>query len=104
MAKGTYIRLRCTEEFKAQVEALASKQNRTVSNYIENILKGEIGKMDDKKTLEMQYKFGGEWFEIWNTKQTELEDAWNEMDERPEEGGRINFKGSKGFMTVNGGF
>lgn len=45
MAKETYIRLRCTEEFKAQAEKLASKDNRTLSNYIENLLKKEIEKM-----------------------------------------------------------
>ena len=44
MAKDTYIRLRCTDEFKAQIEVLASKENRTVSNYIENLLINEIEK------------------------------------------------------------
>ena len=42
MAKDTYIRLRCTEEFKAQIKALASKENRAVSNYIENLLTEKI--------------------------------------------------------------
>jgi hypothetical protein len=42
MAKETYIQIRCTNEFKSQIELLAKKENRTVSNYIENLLKNEI--------------------------------------------------------------
>ena len=42
MAKDTNIILRCEREFKAQIEVLASKENRTVSNYIENLLKIQI--------------------------------------------------------------
>jgi predicted DNA-binding protein len=49
LVKETYIRLRCTENFKKEVEELASKENRTVSNYIENILKKEINKMENLK-------------------------------------------------------
>ena len=44
MAKDTNIILRCTSEFKAQIEALASKDNRTVSNYIINLVENEIKK------------------------------------------------------------
>jgi len=54
--------------------------------------------------LEMQYENNGEWFEIWNTDQSELETAWNEMDDQPTESGRIRFLGSDEFLTVNGGF
>lgn len=46
MAKDTNIILRCTNEFKAQVETLASKDNRTVSNYIENLLRRELEKLE----------------------------------------------------------
>lgn len=42
MAKLARIESRVDEEFKAQIEALAIKENRTVSGYIENILKNEI--------------------------------------------------------------
>lgn len=57
MAKETYIRLRCTEDFKAQVEALAKKDNRTVSNYIENLLINEIkgDKNMRKHTQELEW-------------------------------------------------
>ena len=33
----------------------------------------------------MQYTEDGEWFEIWNTEQTDLKLAWKEMDEQPTE-------------------
>lgn len=54
--------------------------------------------------LQMQYEFNGEWFDIWETRNDDLETAWDEMDQQPEEGGRIRFKGSDQFMVVNGGF
>ena len=38
MAKETYIRLRCTNEFKQQIEALAIYKGLTVSSYIQMIL------------------------------------------------------------------
>ena len=56
------------------------------------------------KALQMQYEEGGEWFEIWETRTDDLEAAWEEMDQQPEEGGHIRFKGSEKFMVVNGGF
>jgi hypothetical protein len=49
MAKGNYIQFRCTEEFKAQIGVLASKQNRTISNYIEDLVKRELDKENQKK-------------------------------------------------------
>lgn len=55
-------------------------------------------------TLQMQYEYGGEWFEIWNTNESDLELAWKEMDERPEDGGCIKFKDGNGMLVVNGGF
>ena len=45
MSKDAFIKFRCTDEFKTQIEALASKENRTVSNYVENLLKKEIKTM-----------------------------------------------------------
>lgn len=54
--------------------------------------------------LQMQYQDGGEWFAIWETRTDDLEAAWEEMDQQPEEGGHIRFKGSEKFMVVNGGF
>jgi hypothetical protein len=44
MAKETYIRLRCTEDFKKKVEQAAKQENRTSSNYIENLLLEDIKK------------------------------------------------------------
>jgi len=58
----------------------------------------------DKKILEMQYEYNGEWFQIWETEQTSLGMAWNEVDDQPTESGCIRFKDSKEFMIVNGGF
>lgn len=51
MAKDTNIILRCTEEFKKQVEELARKENRTVSNYIENLIIREIENDRSRKSL-----------------------------------------------------
>lgn len=42
MAKDTEIRLRVTTEFKKKVQELAKKENRTLSNYILNVLEKEI--------------------------------------------------------------
>lgn len=44
MAKETYIRLRCTEEFKDQVNQAAKMDDRTTSNYMEHILKEDMKK------------------------------------------------------------
>lgn len=57
-----------------------------------------------KNTLEMQYTENGEWFEIWNTEQTNLELAWKEMDEQPTESGWIRFKGGKEFLVIHSEF
>jgi len=56
MAKDNFIKLRCTDEFKAQIEALASKENRTVSNYIENLLSNEINKNKKENAKMMDYE------------------------------------------------
>ena len=56
------------------------------------------------KALQMQYKFNGEWFEIWETETDDLEAAWDEMDDQPIEGGHIRFEDSEEFKVVNGGF
>ena len=56
-------------------------------------------------TLLMKFEQNGESFPIWNTNQTNLESAWNEMDEQPSEGGWIMFDGKEDeFLVVNGGF
>lgn len=52
--KDTYIRLRCTEEFKGKVEELAKKENRTVSNYIESLLLREIEEEEKKMKFELR--------------------------------------------------
>ena len=56
------------------------------------------------KTIMMQYENNGEKFEIWETECKTLESAWAEMDDQPEEGGWISFKGEDEFLVVNGGF
>lgn len=60
-----------------------------------------------KKVL-FQSEFNGEKMEIWQTEQTDLQSAWDEIDEeyKPTEGGCISFKNDPddAEMTVNGGF
>ena len=65
--------------------------------------------MDNKNTtltVEIQYQPSGEWFEIWETKQNNIRLAWDEMDDKPTEGGCLRFKDScnQYYMVVNGGF
>ena len=55
-------------------------------------------------TLLMKFEQNGESFPIWNTNQTNLESAWNEMDEQPTEGGWIMFDEEDEILVVNGGF
>ena len=69
MAKDTFIKLRCTEEFKAQIEVLASKENRTVSNYIENLL---IQQIKENKSMKNVTNMNGT--EIWYEQAVELMD------------------------------
>lgn len=47
MNKSETIRLRITPELKKQIQKLAESENRTMSNYIENLIKLAIQK-DDK--------------------------------------------------------
>lgn len=54
MAKETYIRLRCTEEFKTKIEKLAKLENRTVSNYVENLLVIETLKLAKMEEVIME--------------------------------------------------
>lgn len=42
MSKDVYIRLKCSEEFKAQIKSLASKEKTTVSVYIESLIIKEV--------------------------------------------------------------
>ena len=57
------------------------------------------------RKLQMQYEFNGEWFDIWETEQEFLYDAWNEMDVQPLESGWIRFDdNTKECLVVNGGF
>lgn len=44
MNKSETIRLRITPELKKQIQKLAESENRTMSNYIENLLKNAIQK------------------------------------------------------------
>jgi len=56
------------------------------------------------KTVMMQYEPNGEKFAIWQTDCETLNEAWNEIDGRPETGAWISFEGEKEIMVVNGGF
>lgn len=58
------------------------------------------------KKVMMQYEYNGEKFEIWETGETVLKKAWDEIDDdaRPENGGWIYFEGNDEFIIVNGGF
>lgn len=56
------------------------------------------------RKLQMQYEFSGEWFDIWETEQEFLYDAWDEMDVQPCESGWIRFNDSSEECSVNGGF
>ena len=57
------------------------------------------------RQLQMQYEFNGEWFDIWETEQEFLYDAWDEMDVQPRESGWIRFNdNTKECLVVNGGF
>ena len=42
MAKETFIKLRCTQEFKDQVEQAAIQEDRNSSSYIEHLLLEDI--------------------------------------------------------------
>ena len=64
----------------------------------------EYDEWTKSRKLQMQYEEGGEWFDIWESENADLEAAWEEMDEQPTEGGHIRFEGSEEFMVVNGGF
>lgn len=44
MNKSETIRLRITPELKKQIQKLAESENRTMSNYIENLIKNAIQK------------------------------------------------------------
>ena len=44
MAKTERIYIRITPELKEQLQELADAENRTVSNYIENLIKEQIEK------------------------------------------------------------
>jgi len=56
------------------------------------------------KSVMFLAEYNGESFEIWQTECETLEEAWAEIDDRPEVGGWISFKGEKEIMVVNGGF
>ena len=42
MTKTERLQIRLTPEMKEQLQALADAENRTVSNYIENLIKREL--------------------------------------------------------------
>ncbi len=44
MTKTEVVRLRITPELKEQLQQLAAAENRTVSNYIENLILRELNK------------------------------------------------------------
>lgn len=42
MSKTERLQIRISPELKAQLQALADSENRTISNYIENLIRREI--------------------------------------------------------------
>ena len=48
MGKTERIYLRITPEQKAQLQKLANAENRSITNYIENLIKAESKKMNGK--------------------------------------------------------
>ena len=46
MNKTERLQVRITPELKEKLEALAASENRTVSNYIENLIKREVEKRE----------------------------------------------------------
>jgi hypothetical protein len=40
--KGTYIRLRCTEDFKEKTDKAAEMETRSTSNYIEKLITDDL--------------------------------------------------------------
>lgn len=90
MAKESYVKLRCTKNFKADIELLAKKENRNTSNYIENLLKKEIEKM--KKTgneilrkAESINQFGTNLPQLEIGDIVTLSDVWDGEGETPED-------------------
>lgn len=56
------------------------------------------------KKVMVQEQHNGEWFDIWETAAECLEEAFEEMDEKPEFGCHIKFDGDDEYLIVNGGF
>lgn len=46
MTKTERLQIRITPELKDKLQALADAENRTISNYIENLIKREIEKRE----------------------------------------------------------
>lgn len=46
MAKNERLQLRITSEMKAQLQALAEAEGRTVSNYVEQLIKAALERMN----------------------------------------------------------
>lgn len=44
MAKTERLQIRITPDLKEKLQALADAENRTISNYLENLIKAEIEK------------------------------------------------------------
>ena len=44
MAKTERLQIRISPELKAQLQALADAENRTISNYIENLIRKDLEK------------------------------------------------------------
>ena len=55
MKDRTVIQFRCTSEFKAEIERLAVKENRTVSNYIINLVDKEIEREKEVKVRDVYH-------------------------------------------------
>ena len=90
MVKESYVKLRCTKNFKADIELLAKRENRNTSNYIENLLKKEIEKM--KKTgneilrkAESINQFGTNLPQLEIGDIVTLSDVWDGEGEAPED-------------------
>ena len=90
MAKESYVKLRCTKNFKADIELLAKRENRNTSNYIENLLKKEIEKMkkignEVLRKAESINQFGTVLPQLEIGDIVTLSDVWDGEGETPED-------------------
>lgn len=61
MNKSEVIRFRCTKNLKMQIEKAASRQNRSVSNYIQTVIENELRK---EKDMNSKLYVGKKWGDL----------------------------------------